>query len=75
MEPITQYLKKEFERLGYKPYIDKANNVFVTKPAYSGYEKIPTVLLQGHSDMVGSKDPTSKHNFLKDPIKVVVENG
>jgi dipeptidase D len=68
-------LKEEFERLGYTPYVDKANNIFVTKPAYSGYEKLPTVLLQGHSDMVASKDPTSNHDFLKDPIQTIVENG
>jgi dipeptidase D len=68
-------LKTELERLGYSPYVDKANNIFVTKPAYAGYEKLPTVLLQGHSDMVGSKDPLSKHDFLKHPIQTMIDKG
>jgi dipeptidase D len=68
-------LKSELEKLGYQPYVDAANNVFVTKPAYAGYEKLPIVLLQGHSDMVGSKDPTSTHDFLKDPIQTIIKDG
>jgi dipeptidase D len=74
-DAITQYLKKEFERLGYTPYVDNANNIFVTKPAHPNCKNLPTVLLQGHSDMVGAKDPSSKHNFLKDPIETVVKDG
>jgi dipeptidase D len=68
-------LKEELERLGYSPYVDKANNIFVRKPAYKGYEKAPVVLLQGHTDMVGSKDPTSQHDFFRDPIKTLITDG
>jgi dipeptidase D len=62
----------EFIRLGYKPILDKYGNIYVTKPATKGYEKLPVVCIQGHSDMVGDKDPNSKHDFLKDPIQPVV---
>ncbi|MDR2369310.1 MAG: beta-Ala-His dipeptidase [Mycoplasmataceae bacterium] len=72
---IVDYLKEELERLGYSPYVDKANNIFVRKPAYKGYEKAPVVLLQGHTDMVGSKDPTSQHDFFRDPIKTLITDG
>jgi dipeptidase D len=53
--------------------VDKHNNIFVTKPAYVGFEKAPIILLQAHSDMVASKAPTSKHDFLKDPIQTIVK--
>lgn len=40
-----------------------------------GYEKLPTICLQAHLDMVGNKTIDSKHDFLKDPIDVLEENG
>jgi dipeptidase D len=70
---LVKYLTNELKRLGYNPYVDEHNNILVTKPASAGLEKAPIVLLQAHSDMVGSKDPSSKHDFLKDPIKTIVE--
>jgi dipeptidase D len=47
----------------------------VTKPAHPKYQKLPKVLLQGHSDMVGAKEPSSKHDFSKDPIQTIIKNG
>jgi dipeptidase D len=55
--------------------VDKAQNILVRKPATKGYEKLPTVMLQGHSDMVGAKDPSSPHDFKKDPIKIKIVDG
>ncbi len=36
---------------------DDANNVVIWKPASPGYEDAPTVILQGHIDMVCAKEP------------------
>jgi dipeptidase D len=55
--------------------VDKANNIFVTKPAHKNCKHTPSVLLQAHSDMVGTKDSSSKHDFLKDPIQTQIKNG
>ena len=50
---------------------DEIGNVLIRVPATAGYEEIPTVVLQGHMDMVCEKTPDSTHNFDTDPIPVV----
>lgn len=52
---------------------DESNNVVIKKPAFSGYEDAPVVILQGHCDMVCEKTPESTHDFLKDGLKLQVE--
>jgi dipeptidase D len=70
-QAIAKYLHDEFKRLGFNPIVDAHHNVFVRKPASKGCERVPSVLLQGHSDMVGVKRPNSHHDFLKDPIELI----
>ncbi len=50
---------------------EKSGNVIIKKSATSGYEDVPSVILQGHLDMVCEKEPEIAHNFEKDPIKAV----
>ncbi len=52
---------------------DEANNVIIKKPGTKGYENAPIVILQGHMDMVGSKNFDSNHNFETDPIDLLIE--
>ena len=52
---------------------DESNNVVIFKPAAKGYENAPTVMLQGHMDMVCEKEPGSSHDFTKDALKLQVE--
>jgi len=52
---------------------DDHGNVVVRIAASVGKEKAPTVVLQGHLDMVGEKDSDSPHDFDKDPIPVIRE--
>ncbi|MEJ2660188.1 MAG: M20/M25/M40 family metallo-hydrolase [Desulfobacteraceae bacterium] len=47
---------------------DGAGNLVVRVPASLGFEGAPTVVLQGHLDMVCEKTPDSPHDFNKDPI-------
>ncbi|HIZ86437.1 MAG TPA: aminoacyl-histidine dipeptidase [Candidatus Coprenecus stercoravium] len=54
---------------------DEAGNVLITIPATPGREDSPTIILQSHSDMVCEKNSGVEHDFSKDPIKAVVENG
>lgn len=53
---------------------DDAKNVIIIKEATSGYENEPAILLQGHMDMVCEKRKEDTHDFLKDGIKLVVED-
>ncbi|MFR5150134.1 MAG: hypothetical protein ACLTER_11815 [Ruminococcus sp.] len=54
---------------------DDMNNVVIYKPATPGYENAPTVILQGHMDMVCAKCPEIEHDFTKDGLKLVVKDG
>jgi dipeptidase D len=47
---------------------DGAGNLVIRVSASPGYEGAPTVVLQGHLDMVCEKTPESPHDFNKDPI-------
>lgn len=52
---------------------DEADNVIIRKEATPGYGHLPTVILQGHTDMVCAKNPDSAHDFEKDGIELIVE--
>lgn len=54
---------------------DAVDNVFVRKEASAGYENVPAVMLQGHTDMVCEKNADTVHDFEKDPLKLEVKNG
>lgn len=54
---------------------DSENNVLIKKQASEGYEQKPAVILQGHIDMVCAKNSDVKHDFEKDAIQLVQENG
>lgn len=52
---------------------DEVGNVMMRVPATPGHEDAPTVILQGHQDMVAEKTPDSKHDFMNDPIETIVD--
>ena len=52
---------------------DDAYNVIIKKPASKGYENAPTVILQGHMDMVCAKVKGSDFDFSKDPLNLEVQ--
>ena len=54
---------------------DEAGNVLIVKEAADGYEGVPSIVLQSHSDMVCEKNEGVDHDFSKDPIKYVIEDG
>jgi len=54
---------------------DKVGNVVIWKEATPGYEDHPTVMIQGHLDMVCVKDNGVAHDFEKDPLKLFIEDG
>ena len=74
-EKIVAYLQQFAKERGLECKTDKIGNVMIAKPASKGYEDRPTVVLQGHTDMVCEKKSTSNFDFSKDPIHFVIENG
>lgn len=67
---VSDYLYDVFKKKGFDTIQDKALNIIIKKPATRGYENSPTVMLQGHMDMVCEKSEGVDHNFEKDPIKL-----
>ena len=52
---------------------DDAGNVLISKPATPGKENLKTVVLQSHIDMVCEKNNNVEHDFLTDPIQIVID--
>lgn len=50
---------------------DKVGNIVIKVPATKGKEKSPVIVLQGHVDMVCEMNKGTKHDFDKDPIKLI----
>lgn len=74
-EKIVAYLQQFAKKRGLECKTDKIGNVMIAKPASKGYEKRPTIVLQGHTDMVCEKTAGSTFDFSKDPIQYVIEDG
>jgi dipeptidase D len=54
---------------------DDAGNLRIEKPASSGCEGRPGVVLQGHLDMVAQRAPGVDHDFERDPIETTIDDG
>jgi dipeptidase D len=70
-EQVAAYVMTTAKKLGLDAKQDAAGNVLVRKPAARGREAVPTVVLQGHLDMVCEKNAATVHDFTKDPIELV----
>lgn len=72
---ISDYCVSVAKELGLYYYQDEVNNVVIRKPASSGCEKAEGVIIQGHLDMVCEKNKDVKHDFIHEPIKLIVDKG
>lgn len=72
---VSDYLVGFARERGLEVMQDEAYNVVIKKPGTRGYEDSPTVILQGHMDMVCEKAPDSDHDFTKDPLRLRVVDG
>ena len=70
---ISDYLLSFAKERNLEVIQDEELNVIIKKPGTKGYESSPTVILQGHMDMVCEKNFDVEHDFLKDPIELVVD--
>ena len=74
-EHIIAYLQDFAAKRSLECRTDEAGNVLIVKSATPGYENVPAIVLQSHSDMVCEKNEGVEHDFAKDPIKYVIEDG
>ena len=74
-EKIAKYLIEFAKERNLKYYIDSNFNVIIWKDASIGYEDKEILGFQCHTDMVCEKVDGSSHDFLKDSLKLKVEDG
>ena len=74
-EQIIAYLQEFAASRNLECRTDEAGNVLIIKEAAPGYEDVPAIVLQSHSDMVCEKNEGVEHDFAKDPIRYVIEDG
>jgi len=72
-ERIRQYVLDFAAGHGLEAASDALGNVVVRVPASPGCENAPVVILQGHLDMVCEKNADKEHDFLEDPIELVLD--
>lgn len=68
--PIAEYLVSFAEKRGLWYYRDGADNVVIKKEASPEYRERPTVILQGHTDMVKQCAPDCDIDMDKDGLKL-----
>lgn len=73
LDRMREFLVNWANRHNIEVHTDAVGNVMMRKPATPGHENAPTVILQGHQDMVAEKRPGVNHDFMTDPIITVVE--
>lgn len=73
IDPPFQYLTTWAKENNFPYDTDETQNIVIKVPASAGYEKSPTVIIQGHMDMVCEKIDGSTHDFMKDPIENYVD--
>lgn len=56
-------------------YRDESNNVVIYKSGSRGREKELPLMLQCHMDMVCEKNSDCDHDFIKNPLKLQLNNG
>ena len=72
---ISDYCVAFAKERGLRYIQDGSNNVVIFQDGTPGYEDHPTVILQGHMDMVCAKEPEVDFDFTKDALRLAVEDG
>ncbi|GAA5012038.1 aminoacyl-histidine dipeptidase [Acinetobacter puyangensis] len=74
-QQLREHLKHWAEQRGLDTDVDEIGNLIIRKPASRGMEHTTGVILQGHLDMVTQANSGTVHDFSKDPIQPVIEEG
>ena len=72
-EKIVAEVKSWASARGFEVLQDEAGSLTIKVPATPGHENAPTIILQGHLDMVCEKNSDVEHDFMTQGIEVEVE--
>jgi dipeptidase D len=70
-EPAIEHVRAWAEKQGFEVRQDAGRNVVIGVPATPGREGAPTVVLQGHLDMVCERDPSSPNDPTEGRIELL----
>ncbi|MBJ6752626.1 aminoacyl-histidine dipeptidase [Geomonas anaerohicana] len=70
-ERVGAYIMERAGQLGLERAKDDCGNIVVKLPATPGKERVASICLQSHLDMVCEKNADKVHDFLNDPIELV----
>lgn len=73
VQEISDYFVRFAQERNLEYIQDKELNVIIKKPASKGYENCPTVIIQGHMDMVAVKKPDCTIDMLTEAIKPMTD--
>ncbi len=71
--PISELCVRFAEERGLRYFKDDVNNVIIYKPATPGCENAPTVIIQGHLDMVCTKTPDNDLDMSKEGPRLMTD--
>lgn len=74
-QQLREFLRNWAEGRNLETYVDEVGNLIIRKNATAGKEHVSGVILQGHLDMVTQANTGTVHDFFKDPIRPVLEDG
>lgn len=74
-DKISNFLKDFAVERGLRYIQDEPGNVIIFKNGTKGYENSPSVMLQGHMDMVCEKDKDCNIDFKNDGLKLIYKDG
>lgn len=70
---IREYLLEFAKKHNIDAKTDGVGNVAMRVPATPGKENVPTIVMQGHMDMVPNQTKPETHNFDTDPILTEID--
>jgi dipeptidase D len=72
-EKVAAHMEAWAKSRGFDVVRDAAGSMAIKVPATPGHESAPTVIIQGHLDMVCEKNSDVDFDFMTDPIDVRVD--
>ena len=70
-EQVVEYLANFAKERNLNYYTDDANNIVILKKSTDNTDNY--IAFQSHTDMVCEKTIESNHDFLKDPIDLIID--
>lgn len=70
---IADYLVAFAKERGLFSYRDTADNVIIKKPCTPGFENVPALILQGHTDMVIATEPGVTRDLTREGVDIYID--